>query len=89
MKLVFTQRAWDDYLFWQAGDAAMLARINALIKEASRTPFAGIGKPEALSGNLKGFWSRRISREHRLVYYVSSKAESQALEIIACRFHYD
>lgn len=89
MKLVFAPGAWDDYQFWQAGDRKMLDRLNSLIKEASRTPFTGMGKPEPLQGNLKGWWSRRLTREHRLVYRVSGTGAAQALEIAACRFHYD
>ena len=89
MRLIFSQKAWDDDLFWQDRDPSVLVRINSLVKQASRTPFAGIGKPEPLSGNLKGYWSRRITREHRLVYGVSGKGEAQSLEIIACRFHCD
>ena len=88
MKLVFSPSAWDDYLFWQAKDRATLSRINELIKDAGRSPFVGIGKPEPLSGELKGWWSRRITREHRLVYRVRGTGEEQALEIASCRFHY-
>lgn len=88
MRYVFSQSAWEDYLFWQQTDPAVLARINELMKEASRTPFSGMGKPEPLVGNLKGWWSRRITREHRLVYRMSGSGESQSLEIAACRFHY-
>ena len=89
MKLVFTERAWADYLYWQDTDRAVLARVNEVIKDASRSPFRGLGKPEPLAGNLKGFWSRRITREHRMVYRVSGASDAQALEIVACRFHYD
>ena len=89
MKLVFTERAWSDYLYWQDADKAVLARVNEVIKDATRSPFRGLGKPEPLAGNLKGFWSRRITREHRLVYRVSGAAGEQALEIVACRYHYD
>lgn len=84
MRLVFAERAWDDYLHWQAEDAKILARLNALIKETSRAPFAGIGKPEPLRGELSGWWSRRITQEHRLVYRV----ENGELQIAQCRFHY-
>jgi toxin YoeB len=84
VKLVFSERAWEDYLYWQARDAKILARLNTLIKEASRTPFAGIGKPEPLRGELSGWWSRRITQEHRLVY----RAEKDELQIAQCRFHY-
>jgi len=88
VKLIFSEQAWADYLYWQEHDPAILGRLNELLKEAMRTPFAGIGKPEPLVGNLKGFWSRRITREHRLVYRVSGGGQTQALEIAACRFHY-
>ena len=88
MKLTFWPTAWEDYLHWQAEDAKMLDRINALIKECSRDPFRGTGKPEPLSGNLAGWWSRRINREHPLVYRVSGKGEAQALEVAQCRYHY-
>jgi toxin YoeB len=88
VKLVFSERAWGHYLWWQAEDAKGLERVNALIKEAMRDPFRGTGKPEPLSGNLSGWWSRRIDREHRLVYRVSGKGEAQALEVAGCRYHY-
>lgn len=84
MKLVFSERAWDDYLHWQQRDAKVLARINELIRECSRTPFRGIGKPEPLRGKLSGWWSRRITSEHRLVYRV----EGDHLQIAQCRYHY-
>lgn len=84
MKLVFAEQAWEDYLYWQAQDAKILERVNALIKECSRTPFSGTGKPEPLRGNLRGWWSRRITKEHRLVY----KVEDESLLIAQCRYHY-
>lgn len=89
MKLVWSDHAWDDYLHWQASEAATLRRINDLIKEARRTPFTGTGKPEPLRGNLVGWWSRRITGSHRLAYRVSGKGAEQALEILQCRWHYD
>jgi toxin YoeB len=82
--LLFTNACWDDYLFWQTQDKKTLKRINELIKSAQRTPFEGIGKPEALRENLSGYWSRRIDQEHRLVY----EASDEQLTIIACRYHY-
>ena len=88
MKLAFTPRGWTDYLHWQEHDPAILERVNELLKQASRTPFAGIGKPEPLVGSLKGWWSRRITREHRLIYRVTGSGDAQALEIASCRFHY-
>jgi toxin YoeB len=84
MKLVFSDAAWEQYLQWQAEDGKTLQRINTLIKEASRTPFAGIGKPEPLRGDLSGWWSRRLTQEHRLVYRV----KDGMLEIAQCRYHY-
>lgn len=77
--------AWEDYLYWQVQDKKMLKRINQLVKDISRNPFEGIGKPEPLKGNLTGFWSRRIDEEHRLVYAV----EDSTVVLISCRGHYD
>ncbi|KYQ73224.1 Txe/YoeB family addiction module toxin [Acinetobacter pragensis] len=84
-KTSFTPSAWDDYVFWQSQDKKTLKRINNLIKECQRTPFEGIGKPEALLGDLSGFWSRRIDEQHRLVY----AATDAEITIIACRYHYE
>lgn len=81
----FTPAAWDTYVYWQGMDKKTLKRINALIKDCQREPFAGIGKPEALLGDLSGFWSRRIDDTNRLVYEVTDSA----ITIISCRFHYD
>ena len=88
MKIIFSERAWNHYLHWQAEDPKLLARINDLIRECRRDPFRGTGKPEPLGGNLSGWWSRRINSEHRLVYRVGGKGEAQALEIAQCRYHY-
>lgn len=88
MKLVFWPTAWEDYLHWQAEDPKLLGRLNDLIKDCRRDPLRGLGKPEPLAGNLSGWWSRRIDSEHRLVYRVSGKGETQALEIAQCRYHY-
>jgi toxin YoeB len=85
MKLVFSEAAWDDYLWFQEKDRKLLKRINSLIKETMRTPFEGTGKPEQLGANLTGYWSRRIDREHRLVY----KIEGEQLIVVACRYHYE
>ena len=82
--LSWSQNAWHDYLYWQEQDRKTLKRINKLITECLRDPFNGIGKPEPLKGNWQGFWSRRISDEHRLVY----QATDTHLTIAACRFHY-
>jgi len=84
MKIIFTETGWKDYLWFQENDPMRLKRINALIKDATRNPFEGLGKPEPLKSELSGYWSRRINAEHRLVYR-SSKA---ALVIISCRYHY-
>jgi toxin YoeB len=84
VKLVFADAAWEDYLYWQKQDRRMVERINKLIEETRREPFAGIGKPEALKHALAGFWSRRITDEHRMVYRV----EGEALWIAQLRFHY-
>ena len=82
--LSWTDEAWKDYLYWQNQDKKTLRRINKLIAETIREPFAGIGKPEALKENLSGFWSRRIDDTNRLVYAV----EDTAVTIISCRYHY-
>jgi toxin YoeB len=88
MKLVFGPRGWADYVFWQENSRALLRRVNELIKDVLRTPFTGIGKPESLLGDMKSWWSRRITQEHRLVYRVRGNGDEQALEIASCRFHY-
>ena len=88
MRIVFASQAWDDYTYWQSADPRTAKRIDDLIEDALRTPFQGVGKPEPLRGDLSGWRSRRITREHRLVYRMSGKGESQALEIASCRFHY-
>ena len=85
MRLIFSDVAWSDYLFWQQHDRAILDRVNALIKDMNRSPFNGIGKPR---NEMSGFWSRRITQEHRIVYRVTGSGETQALEFAACRFHY-
>ena len=85
MKLVFTELSWEDYLFWQKNDKQKLKRINELLKDISRNPYEGIGKPEPLKFNYAGFWSRRIDEEHRLIYRI---VENE-IQIAKCRFHYD
>lgn len=85
MDKAFTDDAWVDYLWWQANDKRMLKRINALLRDCERHPFEGIGKPEPLKGNYSGYWSRRITEEHRLIY----KVDSEAIRIISCKDHYD
>jgi toxin YoeB len=84
MNLVFTENAWQDYTYWQLNDIQKIGRINELLKDITRQPFKGIGKPEPLKGNLNGWWSRRIDTEHRLVYRV----ESAQIIILQCRYHY-
>ncbi len=88
MKLLWTVEAWEDYVHWQADDPAIAAKINTLLKDVRRSPFQGLGKPEPLKGNLAGWWSRRISGEHRLVYRVAGAGEGQRIEIAQCRYHY-
>ena len=80
----FHDDAWDDYLYWLHTDKQIAKRINTLVKDIQREPFAGIGKPEPLKYNLTGYWSRRITEEHRLVY----KADGDHIIIIQCRYHY-
>ena len=84
MNLLFRPKAWGHFQFWQETDKATVKKINALIKECLRHPYEGTGKPEPLNGDLRGYWSRRIDREHRLVYRVVA----DDLEILSCRYHY-
>ncbi len=84
MKYVFVEESWEDYLYWQKIDKKMLKRINALLKDISRQPYEGIGKPEPLKHNYRGFWSRRIDGEHRLIYQVTD----DEIRIVKCRYHY-
>lgn len=85
MKYIFVDESWEDYLYWQKIDKKMLIKINGLLKDISRTPFSGIGKQEPLKNKYKGFWSRRIDGEHRLIYQV----KDNEILIAKCRFHYD
>ncbi|WP_143959554.1 Txe/YoeB family addiction module toxin [Litoribacter populi] len=85
MRIVFTENAWEDYVSWQKDDRKSLKKINELIKAIIRDPYEGIGKPEPLKYELAGFWSRRIEREHRLMYQV----QTDEVLIYACKFHYD
>jgi toxin YoeB len=84
VKLIFAEEAWEDYVYWQQQDKRVVKRINDLIEAVMRDPFNGIGKPEPLKHALAGFWSRRISEEHRMVY----KVENDALMIAQLRYHY-
>lgn len=84
MKLIFSENAWDDYLYWQRSNPKMLKRINSLIKDIQQQPFEGVGKPEPLKHNFSGYWSRRITDEHRIIY----KIENDSLMIAQLRYHY-
>ncbi len=85
MKITFSKNAWEDYVSWLTEDKKILRKINPLIKDIQQTPFEGLGKPEPLKYDLAGFWSRRIDREHRLVYqYIN-----QEILIYSCKYHYD
>jgi toxin YoeB len=84
MRLIFSSKAWDDYLYWQVTDKKLLKRINLLIKDIKRSPYDGIGKPESLKHGLSGYWSRRINDEHRIVY----KYQSNEIFIAQLRYHY-
>jgi len=85
MRIIFSNNAWDDYTSWLTDDKSMLKKINELIRDIQRTPFDGKGKPEPLKYDLAGMWSRRIDREHRLVYRI----EDHDILIYSCRYHYD
>ncbi|MCM1104156.1 MAG: Txe/YoeB family addiction module toxin [Clostridium sp.] len=85
MRLLWEDRAWEDYLYWQTQDKKALKRINSLISEIKRTPFEGMGKPEPLRGSLSGYWSRRIDEVNRIVYF----EQDNTIYIISCKGHYD
>ena len=85
MKYLFVDESWEDYLYWQKTNKKVVKRINGLLKDISRTPFTGPGKPEPLKYKYKGFWSRRIDGEHRLIY----RNKEDEIHIAKCRFHYD
>jgi len=85
MRIIFSKNAWEDYISWQSEDKKMVNKINDLIKDIQRAPYVGMGKPEALKYDLAGLWSRRIDREHRLVY----QANENEILIYSCRYHYD
>lgn len=85
MKYIFVDESWEDYLYWLNTDKKMISRINELLKDISRNPFTGLGKPETLKYKYKGFWSRRIDAEHRLIY----QGKNDEVLIAKCRFHYD
>jgi toxin YoeB len=85
MKFIFVGESWEDYVYWQNTDKKILRRINELLKDISRHPYSGLGKPEPLKFKYKGFWSRRITNEHRLIYQVNI----DGIFIAKCKFHYD
>lgn len=85
MRLLWEDRAWNDYLYWQTQDKKTLKKINALIMDMKRSPFDGIGKPEPLKHSLSGLWSRRIDDENRIVYY----EKDEIIYVVACKGHYD
>ena len=85
MKKIWSEKSWDDYLYWQKQNKNLLKKVNNLIKDIERSPFEGLGKPEPLKGNLSGWWSRRIDDTHRIVY----RMENGNLEIVQCKGHYD
>ena len=84
MKIIFTEEGWEDYLFWQTQDKKILKKINTLIKDVAREPFGGLGKPEPLKYDFAGYWSRRITTEHRLIYEI----HEDSIIIVACRYHH-
>lgn len=83
-KILFTEQAWQDYLYWQTQDKKTLKRINQLLEDIERNGYSGIGKPEPLKGNFSGYWSRRIDDTHRIVYRLSG----EFIEVLQCRGHY-
>ena len=84
MKIIWSEKSWNDYLYWQSTDKQLLKKINQLIKDIQRNPFDGIGKPEPLKHQFSGFWSRRITDEHRLIYEINENS----IAIASCRYHY-
>jgi len=88
MRVVWSKRAIQDFQYWEKADPKIVQAIKNLIADIKKTPFQGLGKPEPLKHDLSGWWSRRITKEHRLVYQISGKRDAQMLEIAACRYHY-
>ena len=84
MKLIFSEQAWEDYLYWQSHDKKVLRKINTLLRDINRDPFKGIGSPEPLKHDLAGYWSRRITLDHRLVY----RMLDGQIRVVQCRYHY-
>ena len=89
MRLLWSSEAWEDYLYWIETDRTVVRKINALLKDIAREPFKGLGKPEPLKASLQGWWSRRITGEHRLVYRVAGQGPEQRIEVVQCRYHYE
>ena len=85
MKKIWSDKAWDDYLYWQTQDKKTLKKVNQLVKDIERSNFEGLGKPEALKGNLSGFWSRRIDDPNRLIYRING----EFIDILSCKGHYE
>jgi toxin YoeB len=85
MKKIWSDKAWDDYLYWQTQDKKTLKKVNQLVKDIERSNFEGLGKPEALKGNLSGFWSRRIDDANRLIYRING----EFIDILSCKGHYE
>lgn len=88
MELRFSKAAWEDYQHWSETDRKVLRRLNSIIKDICRSPYEGIGKPEPLRESLSGWWSRRITEEHRIIYRAVVDARNQAIEIASCRYRY-
>lgn len=88
MRVSFARKGWADYQHWIATDAKVLGKVNDLIEDIRRSPFKGLGKPEPLRGDRSGYWSRRVTEEHRLIYRVTGTNQDQNVEILQCRFHY-
>ena len=88
MRLVWSPRAWEEYQHWRETDPAVAGKITALLRDVAREPFRGLGKPEPLKGDFQGWWSRRITAEHRLVYRVAGSGPERRIEIAQCRHHY-
>jgi len=88
VKLLWTPEGWEDYVSCQMNDPELISKINTLIKDISRNPFTGLGKPEPLKDNYRGWWSRRISSEHRLAQRIVGKDAEKHIEIAHCRYHY-
>ena len=89
MKLLWTAQSWDEYVCWLNVDPEMARKINMLLRDIRRDPFLGLGKPEPLRGNFQGWWSRRITQEHRLIYRVHGAGENRHVEITQCGSHYE